>query len=271
MKKRISDFITFIIIDSDRTDFWGICSQMAFYLLMAFFPLIIFLVNFVGEFVVQSRAYLFEILRNYLPDIAYNYVYDLIHALPPATGENHYFMLLLAFFFSTLAARAVMIGMNSTYGYLETRSRKKLWILSFIFTFAFAVMILLIITAFLLSQTLTAFILNKLGLSPFTYNLISTTTFIFSFLVTVLICDLVYTMAPSKRLSFKHSLPGALFSAAGITIIFRIFLIFVNRSAKYTLLYGSFGGLFALLVGIYFLCVILNFGGKINVYFNIEK
>ncbi|MDO4288408.1 MAG: YihY/virulence factor BrkB family protein [Eubacterium sp.] len=271
MKHKIADFLNFIVTDIDRTDFWGICSQMAFYLLMSFFPLIIFIVNFVGQFVLQSQHYLFDVLKNFLPTIAYNYVYSFVLSMPQTIGDNHYFLLIMAFFFSTLAARATMIGMNLTYGYTERRSRKKLWALSFIFTLAFAITILFILSAFILSQNLTAFVLGKLGLSVFSYQRLNVLTFVFSFLVTVLVCNLIYILAPAKRLSFRHGLPGALFSAAGITIVFRIFLIFVNRSAKYTLLYGSFGGLFALLVVIYFLCVILNLGGKINVYCNIDK
>lgn len=271
MKKHIADFLSFIAADIDRTDFWGICSQMAFYLLMAFFPLIIFLVNFAGQFMVQSQYYLFDVLRNFLPELAYNYVYNFIVSLPQFSGDNHYFLLIMSFFFSTLAARAIMIGMNLTYGYTERRSRPRLWALSFVFTLAFAVTILLILSAFMFSQNLTVFVLGKLGLSGFNYRLVSAMTFAFSFLVTVLVCNLIYIMAPAKKLPFCHGLPGALFSAVGITIVFRIFLIFMNRSAKYTLLYGSFGGLFALLVVIYFLCVILNLGGKINIYCSIDK
>src|SRR5665647_370224 len=117
--------------DFEKTDFQGICSQMAFYLLMAFFPLLIFLISFVGKFVNQFATYLDQILLAFLPDLSYAYVFDLLASLTSQISDSNYFLILISFFFATLAARAIMTGLNQTYGSAETRSHLKIWILSF--------------------------------------------------------------------------------------------------------------------------------------------
>ena len=82
---------------------------------------------------------------------------------------------------------------------------------------------------------------------------------------------MIYVLTPAQPLKFKSGLPGALFATLGLNIAFRIFTLFINHSTKYSTLYGSLGGLFALMVAIYFICVILNLGGKINLYWSLYQ
>lgn len=265
---KIVEFFIFIFEDIERTDFWGICTQMSFYLLMSFFPLLLFLINFVGRFIVQFQNYLFDLLEKYLPQLSYEYVRNLVEVLTQNIGANPYFLILFTFLFATLAARAIMIGMNQNYGHPETRSHLKIWLLSFLFTLLFAIAIILIIIAYLFSESITALILTQLGINHSYIFLMSIFSFGFSLIISVLVFNCVYILAPDKRVKFRHGFPGAVFSAIGLNIGFRIFLMSINHSTKYTLLYGGLGGLFALLVVIYFICVILNLGGKINVFFS---
>ena len=258
---KLTEFIIFMAEDMDRTDFWGICAQMSFYIIMAFFPLIIFLINFVGRFIVQFKDYLFDILKEYLPQLSYDYVRTLIDTLTKNLADNNYI-------FATLAARAIMTGMNQNYGNHESRSHLKIWLLSFLFTILFAISIILIISAYVFSEAISEYILVRLGIDQFNIILMNIFTFIFSLVTSIFLFTCVYVLAPDRHLKFIQGLPGAVFSTLGINIAFRIFLMFMNHSTKYTLLYGNFGGLFALLVGIYFVCVILNLGGKINVFFS---
>ncbi len=265
---KLTEFIIFMVEDMDRTDFWGICAQMSFYIIMAFFPLIIFLINFVGRFIVQFKDYLFDILKEYLPQLSYDYVRTLIDTLTRNLADNNYILVLFTFFFATLAARAIMTGMNQNYGNRESRSHLKIWLLSFLFTVLFAISIILIISAYVFSEAISEYILVRLGIDQFNIILMNIFTLVFSLVTSIFLFTCVYVLAPDRHLRFVQGLPGAVFSTLGINIAFRIFLKFMNHSTKYTLLYGNFGGLFALLVGIYFVCVILNLGGKINVFFS---
>ncbi|MEG2897494.1 MAG: YihY/virulence factor BrkB family protein [Eubacterium sp.] len=261
------DFIAFVIKDVERTDFWGICAQMSFYLLMAFFPLIIFLINFIGRFILKFKEYLFDVLKTFLPNLSYNYVVNLINILIQDLDNNNYVLLAITFFFATLAARAIMTGMNQNYGNIENRSPLKILLLSFLFTFLFAIVLILIIITYLFSEAISLQVLNNFGIDHVTLNIMNIFTFIFTLIISAFLFNCIYILAPNKRLPFKQGFPGAIFATIGLNIVFRIFLIFINNSPKYTILYGNLGGLFALLVGIYFICVILNLGGKINVYF----
>lgn len=261
----------FIKEDFEKTDFIGICSQMAFYLLMAFFPLLLFLISFVGQFVEPFEAYLDEILKAFLPDLSYNYVTSLLSSLTSQISDSDYFLILITFFFATLAARAIMTGLSQTYGIKETRPHLKTWLLSFLFTILFALATLLIAIAYIFSADLGKFIFEIFGISLDYYPTWSLLLLIISWVFSTLFFNMVYVLAPGTPLEFSDGLPGAFFAAFGLNVAFRIFTWFINYSSTYSILYGNLGGLFALLVGIYFICVILNLGGKINLYWSLYK
>ena len=261
----------FLMEDFEETDFSGICTQMSFYLLLAFFPLLLFLISFIGNFIKPFETYLYEILKIFLPDLSYDYVTTLLDTMTSQVANSSFSLILISFFFSTLAARAIMIGINQTYGRKETRNLLQIWGYSFLFTILFSLAILIIVAAYIFSADLGAVILQQIGLYTYYYPLLSFFAIFFSWVVSTFIFNMIYVMAPAHRLKFKDALPGALFATVGFNVAFRIFTFFINHSSKYTALYGSLGGLFALMVAIYFICVILNLGGKINLYWSLYK
>ena len=268
---KIVKLLFFLMEDFEETDFSGICTQMSFYLLLAFFPLLLFLISFIGSFIKPFESYLYEILEAFLPNLSYDYVTSLLDSIISQVSGSHYSLILVAFFFSSLATRAIMIGINQTYGRDETRTLSEIWFYSFLFTFMFTLAILLIVVAYIFSADVGAVIFQKIGLYTYHYPVLSFFAVAFSWIVSTFIFNMIYVMAPAQPLKFKNGLPGALFATLGLNIAFRIFTLLINHSTKYSTLYGSLGGLFALMVAIYFICVILNLGGKINLYWSLYQ
>lgn len=271
MNLRIVKLLFFLKEDFEETDFSGICTQMSFYLLLAFFPLLLFLISFIGNFIKPFETYLYDILEVFLPNLSYEYVTSILDSIISQVSGSHYSLILVAFFFSSLATRAIMIGINQTYGRKETRTLRAIWLYSFLFTILFTLAILLIVVAYIFSADLGAVIFKEFGLYTYYYPFLSFFAVAFSWIVSTFIFNMIYVMAPAQPLKFKSGLPGALFATLGINIAFRIFTLFVNHSTKYSTLYGSLGGLFALMVALYFICVILNLGGKINLYWSLYR
>ena len=271
MNLKMVKLLFFLMEDFEETDFSGICTQMSFYLLLAFFPLLLFLISFIGNFIKPFESYLYDILKIFLPNLSYDYVTGLLDSIISQSAGSHYGLIVVAFFFSSLATRAIMIGINQTYGREETRTLPEIWLYSFLFTFLFTLAILLIAVAYLFSADVGAVIFQKIGLYTYYYPALSFFAVVFSWIVSTFIFNMIYVLTPAQPLKFKSGLPGALFATLGLNIAFRIFTLFINHSTKYSTLYRSPGGLFALMVAIYFICVILNLGGKINLYWSLYQ
>ncbi len=265
-RERLTDALLYIVDDLYATDFWGVCTQMAFYSLMAFFPMVIFLINFVGKIIVQFKEILYLFLKLSLPDLSYQYCVQLVDTLEGSLGESPTFLPILTFILASMAARAIMIGINQNYGTGESRRLPVVWFYAFVITFLFALSLVVAIVAYFILSDMCIALLTAMGLDTITSTFTQVFTSGFLMVILTLLFDLIYTLAPVKPLKLSQGLPGAIFCTLGIGIAFRIFVYFANHSTRYTMLYGNLGGLLALLVSIYLICVILNAGAKINVY-----
>jgi membrane protein len=266
LKNNWKDLLSYIVDDIYDTDFWGICTQMAFFFLLAFFPMIIFLVDFGSRFLLHFKQYLYDLLQMMLPNLSFNYVVQLTTSLEQNNGGDQFLLPVASFIFASLGAHAIITGINQNYRITENRRPITVIMLSFLITILFGVAVVCIIVAYLILSGFATGILTVLGLQTLVSLNTQVLTFFFSLAVLVILFDGIYALAPARRTSFQENLPGAILATLGVSIVLRIFVIFANHSNRYTLLYGNWGGLFALLVLIYFFCVILNIGSKFNLY-----
>ena len=270
-KNNLTRIIHYIIEDLRNTDFFGVCYQMAFYLLLSFFPLILFLINFVSKIIVHFEQYLFDFLKIYLPKLSYQYVTDLILFLEENIHNNNYFLLFLTFILASMAARAIMIGINQNYNCKEERNLLKVWLYAFIITLFLGIAMILIASIYILLSNSSIYILEFFKLEKLSVLFTRLFPFCFAIVFNILLFTSIYTLAPTKKVKFKDNLPGSIFATFAILIVLKIFIAFINHSKKYTMIYGSLGGLFALLFTIYFICIIVNAGCKLNVYYQNYK
>jgi membrane protein len=93
----------------------------------------------------------------------------------------------------------------------------------------------------------------------------------------VFIFALLYKYSPCvenrRKIKLRNTLPGSLFSALGWMITSIIFSYYVNNFSRYTVTYGSVGGIIVLLIWLYIVSIIVVLGGEINAtieYFKIN-
>lgn len=79
---------------------------------------------------------------------------------------------------------------------------------------------------------------------------------------------LLYKFSPSNSkenmVTFKGVLPGAIFSTLGLIIVSIVFGFYVSNFGKYSITYGSLGGIIVFLIWIYLLSIIILIGAEIN-------
>ena len=76
-----------------------------------------------------------------------------------------------------------------------------------------------------------------------------------------------------KDIKLKDSIPGAIFTTLGWLVTSTIFSYYVNNFSRYTITYGSLGGIIILLIWLYISSIIIVLGGEINAtkrYFRIN-
>jgi membrane protein len=80
----------------------------------------------------------------------------------------------------------------------------------------------------------------------------------------LLVFNAVYRYTPSKRLTWKETFPGAVFSTLGWTVVSIGFSFYVNHFESYSRIYGSIGAVIALMTWLFINSVIILIGGEVN-------
>ncbi|PKK39733.1 Inner membrane protein YihY, formerly thought to be RNase BN [Clostridiaceae bacterium JG1575] len=237
--------------------------QLAFSLVMALFPFMIFLLTLIGFMNLDPHAILAQIAR-VLPGEAYKLFEGIIKEV---TSKQNGTLLSLSIVFAIWAAsggfKAFMQAMNKVHGIKETRSIIAFNAASILYVillaFGIAGALLLLVFAQPIIDGLRAFFPNaNLNMFQSIFSYIFPLGFIF------VLFAIFYMFVPARRVKFRYAMPGAIFSALAFTLVSLGFKIYVNGFANYNRFYGSIGAVVILMFWFLLVSMIMVIGGALN-------
>lgn len=270
-KRSFFDFMIYFIIKVKNDDIFALGAQLAYYLILSFFPFLIFLMTIIGFSKLDSMQ-IIEGLSAILPSS----VFELTSTIIVEVVENQYTGLLgvsiiLSMWAASSAFRAVTKGINKAYNLKENRSFIKRAIIALVCTFAlaFTIIVALVLLVFgnLIGDLLAAYIPYNMVIVKL-WNLLR-----YIMVLTIMICIFagIYRYTPAKRISWREVFPGAIVSTIGWLIVSLGFSFYINNFSNYSRLYGSLGAVFVLMTWLYITSIILILGGEINSVLVIRK
>ena len=270
-KRGFFGFIIYFIVKIKEDDIFALGAQLAYYLILSFFPFLIFLMTIIGFSKLDSMQ-IIEGLSAILPSS----VFELTSTIIVEVVENQYTGLLgvsivLSMWAASSAFRAVTKGINKAYNLKENRSFIKRAIIALICTFAlaFTIVVALVLLVFgnLIGDLLISYIPYNALIGKL-WNLIR-----YIMVLTIMICIFagIYRYTPAKRISWREAFPGAIVSTIGWLIVSLGFSFYINNFSNYSRLYGSLGAVFVLMTWLYISSIILILGGEINSVLVIRK
>lgn len=258
------DLIVHLIVKVRRDDIFALASQLAYYLVLAFFPFLVFLITLIGFSELNPNEVL-EGLSTILPTS----VFDLTEGIVTEVVQSQNTGLLgasilLAIWTASSGFRGVIKGVNKAYDIQEHRSFVKRTIIAIICTIALAITIICALTMLVFGDIIGRYLLSVL---PFN-NVLSIVWNLLRYLVIILmmifIFAAIYKFTPSKKLKWREVIPGAVVSTLGWVIVSLGFAYYINTFANYSRFYGSLGAVFILMTWLFLTSIILIFGVEIN-------
>jgi membrane protein len=269
-----SFYFLFLIADqsqSNNLNVAGISAQMAYYILLAFIPMLIMILNLIGQIPNLSADFVYTVLQEMLPQVSYDFIISNIEGIMSSSSSTTIYFFVISFYFASMGSRAFIIGINRAYHLKENRSIVVIYLLSFLFTLLFLLAVLISMTFLVFGGRLLSLLFNFIHFTSFHQQLINIFMYSFSIIMFLIIFSLLYKFSPNDYLPYIATVPGAFFSTTMTLILSNIFGILVNNSSKYTILFGNLGGMFALLVWLYLICFIIVIGGEINALLYYEQ
>ncbi|MBD7913897.1 YihY/virulence factor BrkB family protein [Clostridium sp. Sa3CUN1] len=270
-KKSFLDSVIYFIVKINNDDIFALGAQLAYYLMLSFFPFLIFLMTIVG-FSRLNSADILDGLRTILP----NNVFSLIDTIVVEVVDTQNAGLLGASIILTIWSassgfRAVIKGLNKAYDVKDSRSFIKRSFVAIIFTLGLTIIIVLTLAMLVFGELIGEYILS---IFPFDID-ISTIWNLSRYLIVVFmmiwIFACMYRYTPAKKVPWREVYIGAIVSTLGWIIVSLGFSYYINNIANYSRLYGSVGAVFVLMTWLYITSIILIIGAEFNSIINRSK
>lgn len=270
--KRIWCFIKDMVFRFQNDDLLSTGAQAAFYLLLSLFPFLIFLITLLSYTPMLNLKENVSLLANIMPDNAYRVIKDMIsQAIINRSNTFLSFGMLITIWSSTSGVSALIRGFNRAYDQKETRPFWKILLVSVLFTLELAIVIIFSLSLIIFGKMLGMSLFELLGFSEVGLMLWNSFRLILAFLTIILVFISLYKSTPSRSISFKEAIPGAIFASFGWFMTSFVFSYYVNNFNNYSNLYGNLGGIIALLTWIYLSTVIILLGAEINASFSFHR
>lgn len=247
-----------------QDDLAAMSAQISYYLILAFFPFLFFLINLISFTPLPNRL-LIANFNALLPRDTALLVKTMLEETVQAKSET---LLVLGMIGSLWAASrgmsAIIRGLNHSYGVKESRNFLKLNLIALLSTIGLMLMIVFSFFLIVLGRVIGSTVFGYLGAKSLFYSIWGVLRYGITFALLLLTFYLIYRYLPNRKMNGGHILAGAVFATFGWVGASLLFSFYVNNFGSYATIYGSLGGLFALIIWLYLSTLIFLLGGVIN-------
>lgn len=253
----------------NEDDIWGRAAQLAYYFLLALFPLLIFLTATLGLVLGYGeglRVSFFNYLSQVMPGSAFQLVNKTMQEITGASNAGKLsFGLLATLWAASNGMGAITQALNAAYDLKETRPWWKQRLVAIALTVALSILIITALLLMLWGGQVADFLAARYqlgGFFPIAWKTIQW-PIVFVFMVTSF--ALIYYYAPDvKDQSWKWLTPG---SALGVVLWLLVsggFKLYLHFFGSYNATYGSLGAVIVLMLWLYFTGTAILIGSEVN-------
>ena len=264
-EKKVS-FIIGLIKKIFKDDIIGNGAQLAYFLMLAFIPFLIFLITLIGKSRISSDD-LLMFLSAIMPKTSFELIKTTIGTIiDTQRSDVMWGSIILAIWVSSSGFGAVIKGLNMSYDVQETRSYILRKFLSIVYTLLLAWTIAMTLLLFVFGGVIEKFIILKLHHQFLIKIFWYAGRYSIILIVMFIIFLFLYNVTPCKRLGWKEVMPGAIFTTIGWIITSLIFTFYVNNFNNYARIYGGLSAVFAIMIWLFISSLTLLVGGELNAY-----
>ena len=249
-------------------DVLGQSAKLSYYLILATFPLLIFLVALIGVLAPGSDMLqkLLAYWREVLPPSAYELIITTLQQVSASTGSGKISISLLGTIWVASAGMSAIIdGLNRAYGVKEGRPWWKAQVLAVVLTIALAIFIVLALAIILYGDRIGEFAATQVGLGSQFQAVWNVVQWPIGLAFVLLAFVLLYRFAPDlHRVEWHHVTPGAIVAVIlwlAVSMGLRLYLHYFNH---YGATYGSLGAVIILMLWFYLTGAAILIGGEMN-------
>ena len=239
---------------------------MAYYLLFAVFPFVLFLTALLGYLPIPNlMERLLAALATLLPSDVVTLLQDHVRQLvTEQKGGLLSFGILTALWASSSAVVAIIDALNRAYDVQEGRPWWKVRGVALLLTIGLSLFIVLAMVLLIFGPQLGDWLASLVGLGKVFELLWNILRWPVSAGMLAVAIAVVYYYAPDVEQEWKWITPGAVFAVLATIVVSLGFSLYVSHFGSYNKTYGSIGAVIVFLTWLYLTGLCLLIGGEIN-------
>lgn len=252
-----------VIRRSKEDNVGELSAQITYYLLLALFPFMIFLINLL-MFININQATLMNGIRKIIPAESADLVFSIVDKAVTSSGVTLLSIgMVMTFWSATKGSNAIIKGLNKAYGVKEDRPFFVVKGVGIIATLGIPLMMIASFIFLVLGEQIVEFVADKFGLQAY-LGLWEFLRFLVPLLAMALFFTMLYKLTPNRYVKFKHAAVGGIISTIGWLGISMLFSFYVSHFGNYSNIYGGIGSIIILLLWLKISSTILIFGGELS-------
>ncbi|HAK07150.1 MAG TPA: hypothetical protein DCO65_07815 [Spartobacteria bacterium] len=255
----------------------GLAAQMAYLLLVALAPGLLFLWHLLGLFGTDPAKLhrMFVVLKSFMPpDPKVQDILDAAVASVVVTGSSGMLAnvgIIVGIYFGTVFIATISRALSQTHGVREDRHWWSKYIISFLLLFWFGITILFCFNAMVFGETLAGIAEVNFQLTIPLQEWVAALNLPLTALALILLALALYLLTPENYLTIRQALPGAIFFSVGWITVTKLFQFYVTKYDRYNPTYLALASIIVLLTWMYLTCLLLLLGGKLNAILRRER
>lgn len=271
IKNKIYRIIKFVIYNFFHHNVGRNGAALAYYLVFALFPVLIFVSNLLGLLNLDIAS-VTKVLSLILPNDVLEIIEAYLEYVTKTSSRSlFWFSLIFSIYFPMRVAKGLMDNVRLAYKIRKPRRPFLYIIRQFLYTVILFVSITLIFFLSIMGHNALEyisklpFVSSRMEVYDFLFTLWDYFRFIISGMIMFGALGGLYIMAQDKRQPISEVLPGTLIALVGWLLVSMFFSMYVEKFAGYSLIYGTLGTVIVLLIWLYLTSVILILGAELNV------
>ena len=263
---KIYNIIQVFSEEMKKTAISAFAGQSAFFMMLSFFPFIMFLLALL-RFMPFTEDALISVLEAFVPTSFHEFLKTLISGIYNSQSATLLpVTIITSVWLASKSFLSLANGLNFVYEIDETRNFILIRIYAVIYTIIFALLIIASLTVIVFGNSIYLFIRKHIYF-PFVQDIILSVISlrsVVSFFIMFCFFIIMYKAIPNRTSNFKSQVPGTLVATCGWLVFSWLYSFYVDHLNNYATFYGTMTVIALLMVWLYACMYILFFGGLIN-------
>lgn len=238
-------------------------AALTYYLLFALFPLLIFLSNLVGIMQFDVEEFLQQISTIVPADVVRLIRQYLIYVSRDSSRTLLGFSLVFSVYFPYRASNSLMVSVRKAYGMGKPTHFIRYQCKLLLYTLCLILSIVLSIAASIFGNRFLSFLSRFIPRIGDFISLWTDLRFLLLGVILFFMIAFLYGLAQERK-SINRIWPGVIASLVMWIALSMLFSLYVERAARYNVIYGSIGAIIVLLLWLYLASVMLIMGAEFN-------